>query len=71
MAGFLINSIINRGEYSLHLDGASYIRIRNRNKNGGSTGGKSNPDVNYIGGRSGPVWICVRKAVGCIELAQL
>lgn len=34
-------------------------------------GGESNPDVNYIGGRSGPVWICVRKAVGCIELAQL
>lgn len=36
----LINSIINRGEYSLHLDGASYIRIRNRNKNGGSKGGE-------------------------------
>lgn len=38
MVGFLINSIINRGKCSLHLDGVSYIGIRNRNKNRGSTG---------------------------------
>lgn len=30
--------------------------------------GKSNPDVNYSRGRSGPDWICVHKMAGRIQL---